>query len=136
MLAGKRAATLLACCCLTFAGCALPSTKRWHLGTRDTETSVGYMPHTGVYTIVLRPPRGPNVEYSEIRKIKVGDPGERIYSITKPHYPHYFKQGALVRTDINGKVFEVGFLLKGDKTGIITDISFWPLDQLPDQPQQ
>ena len=112
---------------LTLVGCASPTTKPWHLATRDTEYAVRYTPERGAWRERLSPPRGPEVSYSALRGIHVGDRGERIYELTKPQYPHYIENGALVETRVNGKSYEVGFLYRPDHSGIIADISYLPV---------
>ena len=112
---------------VVLTGCALPVTKPWHLATRDTEYEVRYTPERGAWRERLSPPRGPEISYPALRGIHVGDRGERIYELTKPQFPHYIENGALVETRVNGKTYEVGFLYRPDNSGIIADISYLPV---------
>lgn len=64
--------------------------------------------------------------YSKVKAIRVGDKGEDVYAITKEHYPSYpayWQHGSLIKTRIDGHLYDVAFLLD-EHSGVITDISY------------
>ena len=66
------------------------------------------------------------IPLNKVNSIHIGDPGEKVYHLTKnyyPQYPSYWKDGSIIRTTIKNQEYAVAYLLD-TLSGVIKDISY------------